>query len=70
MPPRWTRVRIPSNMVGFQIHVQPGMSRTSSVPSYALGGCVGKGFDFKLVKECPGITQAVFEQGTSSYFLL
>ena len=71
MPPRGTRVRIPTNMVGFQIHVYPGMSRTSSVPSSALGGWVGKdltsSFSLELIKECPGITQAVFEPGTSSY---
>ena len=33
-----TWVRILVNMVGFQIHVNPGMSRTSSVPSSTLGG--------------------------------
>ena len=48
-----TWVRIPVNMVGFQIHVNPGMSRTSSVPSSALGGWAGlgltSGFSYELI---------------------
>ena len=43
-----TGVRIPTNMVGFQIHVYPGMSRTSSKPESALGFLLDR-LDFQFL---------------------
>ena len=42
--------RIPVNMIGFQIHVNPGMSRTSSVPGDAIGGFIRLGVGSCVVK--------------------